>query len=546
LDPESRAGEENLLKAETQPIGGITSKSLAESSLSRVRLLIFFLIDSILLLMILAASRLLLGKVHGAALAFAGLFLALQLGSELRRQPRVELSALDDASVTFRRACVAYAFATLLAMSPESEAQANLLGLAIAVVPLIVIGRSASYAWERSRRRRDHRSRTLVVGSGEVAKCIVLTLKSCPDYGLEVVGVVEDEPDPDQKPRTSRFFGALKDLPETIRRHNVSAVVFASGSRPDSEMIEVVSAILRSGTSVWAVPRFHELSGPPSDDLWGVPIVKLNPPGPARASWPLKRAFDTLLAGIGMLVAAPLMALVAALLVVESGRPILFRQRRVGVNGRHFDMLKFRTMSACDEDVTESEWVADVTRTTRVGRLLRVSGLDELPQLINVLRGEMSLVGPRPERPVFVEHFARLYPHYAARHRVAGGITGWSQIHGLRGDTSIEHRAAADNHYIETWSLGKDLKIVLRTLPSLVHIRASRRAPEDLDPVASRARGVRRWQRATRFTHLRPVSHVRLARSRDSRVSGQVNPSSPNRDATPADLPATLTDTRGD
>jgi exopolysaccharide biosynthesis polyprenyl glycosylphosphotransferase len=531
-----------LIKAETQPIEGIRSKSLTDRSLAHVRLPIFFLIDSILLLMILAASRLLLGQVYGAALAFTGLFLALQLGSELHRQPRVELSALDDASLTFRRACVAYAPATLLATSSESEEQAILLGLAGAVVPLIVAGRSASYAWERSRRRRDHRSRTLVVGSGEVAKCIVLALKSCPDYGLEVVGVVEDEPDPDPKPGTSRFFGALRDLPETIRRHNVNAVIFASTSHPDSEMIEVVRVILRSGTSVWAVPRFHELSGPPSDDLWGVPIVKLNPPGPARGSWPLKRAFDTILAGTVLLVASPLMALVAALLVVESGRPILFRQRRVGVNGRHFDMLKFRTMSACDEDVTASEWVADVTRTTCVGRLLRASGLDELPQLINVLRGEMSLVGPRPERPVFVEHFARLYPHYAARHRVVGGITGWSQIHGLRGDTSIEHRAAADNHYIENWSFGKDLKIVLRTLPSVVHIRASRRLPEDLDSGASRAQGVRRWQRAARFTHLRHVSHVRLARFR---VSGQVNPSSSNR-ATPADTPATPTDTRGD
>ena len=146
-------------------------------------------------------------------------------------------------------------------------------------------------------------------------------------------------------------------------------------------------------------------------------------------------------------------------------------------------MLKFRTMSACDEDITESEWVADVTRTTRVGKLLRTSGLDELPQLINVLRRNV-LVGPRPERPVFIEDFARLYPHYDAKHRVAGGITGWSQIHGLRGDTSIEHHAAADNHYIENWSFGKDIKIMLRTLPSLVHVRASRRSSEDLDPAA--------------------------------------------------------------
>ena len=329
-----------------------------------MRLLTFFFIDSVLLLMTLAASQLLLGKVHGAAMVFTGFFLALQLGSELRRQPRLELSALDEASVTFRRACIAYAPATLLAMTSESEAQANLLGLAIAVVPLIVTGRSVSYAWERARRRSGHGSRTLVVGSGEVAKRVVLALKAFPDYGLEVVGVVEDEPDPDRMPGTTGFIGAIRDLPETIRRHNVNAVVVASGSRLDPEMIEALSTILRSGTTVWAVPRFHELSSSSADDLWGVPIVKLNPPGPARASWPLKRAFDIAVAGTGLLVVSPLMALVAVLIAVESGRPILFRQRRVGVNGRLFDMLKFRTMSTCDGDVTESEWVADVTRTT--------------------------------------------------------------------------------------------------------------------------------------------------------------------------------------
>ena len=151
-----------------------------------------------------------------------------------------------------------------------------------------------------------------------MAKRVVFTLKSCPDYGLEVVGVVEDEPDPERKPRTTRVLGALGDLPETIRGHNVDAVILAFGNRSDSEMAEVVSTILRGHTSVWAVPRFHELSSPPSDDLWGVPIVKLKPPGPAHASWPLKRAFDTFLAGTVLLLASPLMALVAALLVVES------------------------------------------------------------------------------------------------------------------------------------------------------------------------------------------------------------------------------------
>jgi lipopolysaccharide/colanic/teichoic acid biosynthesis glycosyltransferase len=159
---------------------------------------------------------------------------------------------------------------------------------------------------------------------------------------------------------------------------------------------------------------------------------------------------------------------IAIAIRLDSGRPVLFRQRRLGLDGREFDMLKFRTMRSANCETEDTEWVPDEERVTRVGRILRDTSLDELPQLFNVLRGEMSLVGPRPERPYFVKRFGDMYPGYRARHRLPAGVTGWSQIHGLRGNTSIEERATFDNHYIENWSLSSDLKILIKTVPVLV------------------------------------------------------------------------------
>lgn len=174
-----------------------------------------------------------------------------------------------------------------------------------------------------------------------------------------------------------------------------------------------------------------------------------------------------MLAGIGVLLLSPLMCAVALAVFMESGRPLLFKQKRLGLNGREFTILKFRTMKVVDEVVASAEWAADRRRVTRVGRFLRDTNLDELPQLFNILRGEMSIVGPRPERPHFVQLFSGLYPNYGSRHRFPAGLTGWAQVHGLRGDTSIEDRVAFDNYYIENWSLAQDTKILAKSVALL-------------------------------------------------------------------------------
>jgi lipopolysaccharide/colanic/teichoic acid biosynthesis glycosyltransferase len=207
-----------------------------------------------------------------------------------------------------------------------------------------------------------------------------------------------------------------------------------------------------------------------AESVHGIPIVRMPPPPTRRRTWRLKRIVDVIGAVLSLVLLSPLFLLCALAVGRESGRDrVLFRQERVGAHGRRFHMMKFRTLSPSSDVESETRWsVNGDPRVGAVGRLLRDTSLDELPQILNVLRGDMSLVGPRPERPFFVEKFRSAHRCYMDRHRVPAGMTGWAQVHGLRGDTSIEQRAIFDNYYIENWSLGLDIKIMLLTIWALI------------------------------------------------------------------------------
>jgi exopolysaccharide biosynthesis polyprenyl glycosylphosphotransferase len=205
------------------------------------------------------------------------------------------------------------------------------------------------------------------------------------------------------------------------------------------------------------------------DLVWGLPLVRLRRAAFRTFSWKLKRLVDIACSAFGLLALAPVLVVIAVAVRLEVGPGIIFRQERVGLDGRAFDVMKFRTLRPVDETESATLWnIARDDRIGRVGRLLRATSLDELPQLWNILRGDMTIVGPRPERPHFVATFATTFPRYTARHRVPSGLTGWAQVHGLRGDTSIDDRARFDNYYIENWSLWADVKIILRTASTVL------------------------------------------------------------------------------
>jgi exopolysaccharide biosynthesis polyprenyl glycosylphosphotransferase len=339
---------------------------------------------------------------------------------------------------------------------------------------------------------------TLIVGAGRVGHLAAKRLLEDPALGMRPVGFLDKdplrvEPGPGAEPvPTLPVLGASYDLEEVVREHDIEHVLVAFSTAPSHVVLDMVRRCWALGVSVMLVPRLYEVEGTRTrtEHLGALPLVTLSPSDPRGWQFAVKYAFDRVFAAVGLVIVAPLLAIVALAILITSGRPILFRQRRVGRDGHVFEMLKFRTMKGTPEGGGEldAEWASMATgaetnggavlvgddRRTPLGSLLRKLSIDELPQLWNVLRGDMSIVGPRPERAHYVELFEQAIYRYPDRHRVKSGLTGWSQVNGLRGETSLADRIEWDNFYIENWSPWLDLKILVKTIPALVAGRGAR------------------------------------------------------------------------
>jgi exopolysaccharide biosynthesis polyprenyl glycosylphosphotransferase len=275
--------------------------------------------------------------------------------------------------------------------------------------------------------------------------------------------------------------GGIDDLERVASSREAGCVVIAFSRLADERLAALLRRCLALGIEVVVVPRlYEEMSARLSlEYLGGVPLMRVNQPDPRGWQFAVKHVFDRVIVAVMLVLLAPVLAIIALAVRLSSPGPILFRQRRVGRDGRTFTMLKFRTMigePAADGEA-DASWAARergetnapasvVDRCTPVGRILRQLSLDELPQLFNVLRGEMSLVGPRPERVGYVREFEDFIYRYSERHRVKPGVTGWAQVHGLRGETSLSDRVEWDNFYIHCWSPRLDLRILLMTAPA--------------------------------------------------------------------------------
>jgi exopolysaccharide biosynthesis polyprenyl glycosylphosphotransferase len=390
---------------------------------------------------------------------------------------RLELAVLDDVPAYVLAAVVGgLTFAGVGSLHSSTISAQSSFGFGVVVFLLCMLSRVIAYpVVRRLRRSRLIAHPVVIVGTGEVGHRLAAAMRAHPEYGLKPVGFADfDAPARPRSELVLPILGGIGVLPDVLRQLDVHDVVFAFSKQPDAHLVRVVRGCVRLDLQVFVVPRYFELCGTDRrariETLWGIPLMRLRRWPLRRGSRWVKRFMDIVVAGTALAVLAPVLA-VCALAVRLDGRPILFRQRRVGVRGSTFVLHKFRSMRADGSD-TDHTWSADGDpRVTGVGRFLRWSSLDELPQLMNVLRGDMSLVGPRPERPYFVQSFAERVRRYAERHRVATGITGWAQVNGLRGDTSIEDRIAFDNYYIENWSLWSDVKILLRTMTSFARHR---------------------------------------------------------------------------
>ena len=232
--------------------------------------------------------------------------------------------------------------------------------------------------------------------------------------------------------------------------HDIRRILVTSPGDSDAALVSVLRADHRLSADVCVVPRLYELAAaiPAScwDEVWGIPLILLRHSGLRGSGWVVKRAFDLVLGTMLLVVLAPVLVLLMGAVLLSCGRPVLFRQARVTRSGRIMKITKLRTVPGADRD---GQWTVSPDDCSALGRWLRATHLDELPQLMNVVRGEMSLVGPRPGRPYFASQFAEIVPCYEDRHRTNGGMTGWAQVHGLTGDTSINERARFDNQYVE-------------------------------------------------------------------------------------------------
>ncbi|HXX29130.1 MAG TPA: undecaprenyl-phosphate glucose phosphotransferase [Myxococcaceae bacterium] len=373
-----------------------------------------------------------------------------------------EVSEVVKASVTATVILVALTY-----FLRERYSRATLgLFLAYAVI-LVSATRLAFRSVLASIRRRGRNLKTiLLIGTGSLGERVVETIEAHAELGFRVVGALSRQPLPAGSTVCGvPVIGTVADLEGVLAARPVDQVILALPSVETPLLEQLMERLALQTVDVKVVPdlfQYVTLYGG-LEEFGGLPLIGLQ--GGPLEGWNLvaKRAFDLLLSLLALALVWPLLVALALLVKLTSRGPVLFRQERMGMDGRTFPILKFRTMRTDAEASGAVMARAGDVRRTPLGAFLRASSLDELPQLFNVLRGDMSLVGPRPERPVFIEEFKRRIPKYHLRHKVKAGITGWAQIHGLRGQTSIEKRIEYDLYYIENWSLGLDVKILLRT-----------------------------------------------------------------------------------
>jgi exopolysaccharide biosynthesis polyprenyl glycosylphosphotransferase len=345
--------------------------------------------------------------------------------------------------------------------------RATLAIFMISAAFFVIAGRTfVRTAVERRHRAGKDLDRVLIAGNGDLARAVVERMKVHRDQlGFRIVGYLRNGDE--TRLDGLECLGAIDDAERVVLEHGVDHVFVALPHASSEAMMALLDRLVRNCVSIHVVPdllQFMVLRSRVAD-LDGLPTINLSETPLEGWSRFGKRAFDLLVAAAALIVLSPVMAVVALAIWLEDRGPTFYRQVRMGLDGKPFDILKFRSMRVGAETETGAVWAEkDDPRRTKIGRFIREWSLDELPQLWNVLMGDMSVVGPRPERPQFVEQFRAEFPHYMLRHKVRAGMTGWAQVHGWRGNTSVRVRIEHDLYYIENWSLALDVKILFMTV----------------------------------------------------------------------------------
>lgn len=327
----------------------------------------------------------------------------------------------------------------------------------------VVLRKSLRFA----RKRGYNQKHILLVGYSEAAEAFIDRIVGNPQWGYSVYGLLDNHREPGFEYRGVRVIGPVTALTPILQENDLEEVAITLSLEDYDFLEEVVKECEKQGVHTQFIPDYNKFipSRAYTEDLFGLPLINIRYVPLANGGYAaLKRIADFFGALIGIIITSPIMIVAAVLVKLSSPGPIIFKQQRVGLHNKPFNMYKFRSMRMQEDSEEKKGWtVKDDPRVTGIGKFLRRTSLDELPQLFNILIGDMSIVGPRPERPQFVEKFQEEIPRYMIKHQVRPGLTGWAQVNGLRGDTSIEERIEHDIFYIENWTVGFDIKIFFMT-----------------------------------------------------------------------------------
>lgn len=321
----------------------------------------------------------------------------------------------------------------------------------------------------RNMRRRGYNLKhILIVGYSRAAEAYIDRIAANPEWGYYIHGILDDNKERGMVYKKIKVLGAIDNLLEILPENKLDEIVITLSIEEYSKLEHIVNLCEKSGVHTKFVPDYNNVipTIPYIEDLYGLPVVHIrHVPLSNNINKFIKRIFDIIGSIIAIMIASIPMLIVAIIIKTTSKGPLIFSQIRVGLHNREFKMYKFRSMEEQPKDKEQSAWTTqNDPRVTPIGKFIRKTSIDELPQLFNVLKGDMSLVGPRPERPFFVEKFKEEIPRYMIKHQVRPGMTGWAQINGYRGDTSIRKRIEHDLYYIENWTFGLDIKIMFLTI----------------------------------------------------------------------------------
>ncbi|MBQ7534867.1 MAG: undecaprenyl-phosphate glucose phosphotransferase [Stomatobaculum sp.] len=320
----------------------------------------------------------------------------------------------------------------------------------------------------RLRKKGYNRRQVLVVGFSDAAKAYIDRVLTNPEWGYEIRGILDDDMAWGSSYHGVMVIGKVADLQELLELASLEEIAITLPLSGYSGLKKIVQICEKSGVHTKFIPDYFSVipTIPYMEDLGGLPAINIrHVPLTEFYNAALKRMVDILGAVVGLILFSPVMLIAAILIKISSPGPVIFTQERVGLHQKTFKMYKLRSMKLQTDDEEKKEWTTKHDpRVTPVGRFIRSTSIDEMPQFWNILKGDMSLVGPRPERPFFVEKFKEEIPHYMIKHQVRPGLTGWAQVNGLRGDTSIERRVEYDLYYIENWTFGFDVKILFLTI----------------------------------------------------------------------------------